>query len=135
MRCGIISESRVYVMTLSLAGQIFPCSAFKLGYLIHTIYLHRFFMNGDIDCMSKMQVRCFFRGSNSGSISGKEQMGRGRFFFFLVFVCCCCRFFTVNFFDFHIGKGFLRGVCIDERTRKKSGRVPCSKPLVLYASQ
>ena len=61
-------------------------------------------MNGDIDCISRSQVRYFFEEATAGASLVRNKWAAVAFFyllFFFVFVVAV--FFTVNFFDFHIG--------------------------------
>ena len=61
-------------------------------------------MNGDIDCMSRSQVRYFFEEATAGASLVRNKWAAVAFFFFLfLFVVVVAVFFTVNFFDFHIG--------------------------------
>lgn len=62
-------------------------------------------MNGDIDCVSRSQVRYFFEEATAGASLVRNKWAMVGFFIclFPVFVCCRCFFFTVNIFDFHIG--------------------------------
>ena len=50
-------------------------------------------MNGDIDCISRSQVRYFFEEATAGASLVRNKWAAVAFFFFLVFVCCCCSFF------------------------------------------
>ena len=49
-------------------------------------------MNGDIDCISRSQVRYFFEEATAGASLVRNKWAAVAFFFFLVFVCCCCFF-------------------------------------------
>ena len=61
-------------------------------------------MNGDIDCMSRSQVRYFFEEATAGASLVRNKWAAVAFFSFLfLFVVVVAVFFTVNFFDFHIG--------------------------------
>ena len=59
-------------------------------------------MNGDIDCISRSQVRYFFEEATAGASLVRNKWAAVAFF-----SCFCLLlllfFFTVNFFDFHIG--------------------------------
>ena len=45
-------------------------------------------MNGDIDCISRSQVRYFFEEATAGASLVRNKWAAVAFFFFLVFVCC-----------------------------------------------
>ena len=60
-------------------------------------------MNGDIDCISRSQVRYFFEEATAGASLVRNKWAAVAFFFFLFLLLLLLFFFTVNFFDFHIG--------------------------------